>query len=560
MSACCLETNPSNKPRPLPSFERWVAKSLVRAMGHSHSKKDEAVFPTDIRHASSEVEAQSEKLHLGHRSQMKRICRILQSKLQELSKSGMSADLSECEDLARQMEALLDMQASRGRNMSKEPALPQEVKEWLVNQWTEGSFRLGEELSPIRGTATLRATQSVPFGDELKNLLEMVGTPEIDVVTVQKQPEVAGNVLTVLFVYTLSYGGVFDQLPVQSLSNSSTGEIFQDRLVKFASAIEGAYLDVPYHNNLHAADVTMMMHSFCLSSNMSWISPLEHLVGLIAAVIHDVGHDGVNNLFHVKAQSAVALRYNDKSVLENMHCAFAFELMKEHEDTNWLSLMNTSFTMDPNEKATDLRQYMRRAIIEMVLPTDPTKHNALMDDLKALVQAKSIQGEGGLNDAKQKQAAFSVLLHAADVSNTTRKLPIALYWSKRVLLEFWAQGDHERSLGLEVSPLCDRTSGMASVPQGQIGFINFIVRPLYQQLGLLLPEIQEAVEQLKKTEAYWQEKKEEGANFLESFAILDEWDRVESNSRWWSDSWPVTPFFACGGHRNHHHTFTDTLQ
>ena len=193
-------------------------------MGHSHSKKDEPVFSTDIRHASSEVEeARSEKLHVGHRSQMKRICRILQSKLQELSKSG-SADLSECEDLARQMEALLDMQASRGRNASKEPALPQEVKEWLVNQWTEGSFRLGEDLSPIRGTATLRATQSVPFGDELKNLFEMVGTPEIDVVTVQKQPEVAGNVLTVLFVYTLSYGGVFDQLPVQSLSNSSTGK------------------------------------------------------------------------------------------------------------------------------------------------------------------------------------------------------------------------------------------------------------------------------------------------------------------------------------------------
>jgi len=209
-------------------------------------------------------------------------------------------------------------------------------------------------------------------------------------------------------------------------------------------------------------------------------------------------------------------------VLENMHCALAFELMKENEETNWLSLMNTSFAMDPKEKPTDLRQYLRRAAIEMVLATDPTKHNALMDDLKALIQAKSIQAEGGLSDAKQKQDAFNVLLHAADVSNATRKLPIALYWSRQVLLEFWAQGDHERSLGLEVSPLCDRASGMASVPQGQIGFIGFIVRPLYQQLALLLPEILQAVEQLKKTEAYWQQKKEDNANFLESFAILDQ--------------------------------------
>ena len=503
-------------------------------MGHALSKRDaDRVGPadSDMGHVSSDAELRAEKLHVGHRSQMKRVCRILQSKLQELSKSGASAQLAECEDLARQLEALLELPSQNKRGMSKEP-MPQEVKEWLVNQWTEGSFRLGEDLSPIRGAATLRATQSVPFSDELKSHLELVGTPEIDVVAVQKQPEVAGNVLTVLFVYTLSYGGVFDQLPVNCLSDVCRGEIFQDRLVKFVSAIEGSYLDTPYHNQMHAADVTMMMHSFCLTSNMSWISPLDHLLSLITAVIHDVGHDGVNNMFHVKAQTAVALRYNDKSVLENMHCSLAFELMKEHEETNWLSLMNTSFSMDVAEKPTDLRQYLRRAAIEMVLATDPTKHNALMEDLKALIGAKSIQA-GGLNDAKQKQDAFNILLHAADVSNATRQLPIALYWSRQVLLEFWAQGDNERSLGFEVSPLCDRASGMLTVPAGQIGFINFIVRPLYQQLGQLLPEILEAAEQLKKTEEYWQHQKAANANFTESFAALDQWEPF-SIFFWWS--------------------------
>ena len=61
--------------------------------------------------------------------------------------------------------------------------------------------------------------------------------------------------------------------------------------------------------------MAMMMHSFLLSSNMSWISPIEHLMSLMASVIHDVGHDGVNNMFHTKAQTMVALRYNDRSVL-----------------------------------------------------------------------------------------------------------------------------------------------------------------------------------------------------------------------------------------------------
>lgn len=44
-----------------------------------------------------------------------------------------------------------------------------------------------------------------------------------------------------------------------------------------------------------------------------------------------------------------------------------------------------------------------------------------------------------MSDPKQKQDAFNVLLHSADVSNATRKLPVALYWSrlKREVLVVW---------------------------------------------------------------------------------------------------------------------------
>ena len=65
-------------------------------------------------------------------------------------------------------------------------------QDWLTKQWTEGSARLGEDLSPIRGHgATLRASRA-PFGPELVEALGMVGTPDIDVVAVQKQPEARG--------------------------------------------------------------------------------------------------------------------------------------------------------------------------------------------------------------------------------------------------------------------------------------------------------------------------------------------------------------------------------
>lgn len=34
------------------------------------------------------------------------------------------------------------------------------------------------------------------------------------------------------------------------------------------------------------------------------------------------------------------------------------------------------------------------------------------------------------------------------------------------------------------------------------------VKPLYQQLSLLLPEVEKSVEQLKETEEHWKRKKE----------------------------------------------------
>ena len=57
---------------------------------------------------------------------------------------------------------------------------------------------------------------------------------------------------------------------------------------------------------------------------------------------------------------------------------------------NWLGLMNPAFAPDLNEKAFDLRPNLRRSMIEMVLSTDPTKHNALMEDLKGLVQVRGL--------------------------------------------------------------------------------------------------------------------------------------------------------------------------
>ena len=48
---------------------------------------------------------------------------------------------------------------------------------------------------------------------------------------------------------------------------------------------------------------------------------------LTASILHDYRHPGVNNGFLMKTSHAIALRYNDESVLENFHVAEGFAVM-----------------------------------------------------------------------------------------------------------------------------------------------------------------------------------------------------------------------------------------
>ena len=51
-------------------------------------------------------------------------------------------------------------------------------------------------------------------------------------------------------------------------------------------------------------------------------------------------------------------------------------------------------------------------------------------------------------------------------------------WTLRLMEEFFAEGDREGQLGLEVGALNDREKVI--IPKAQVGFINFIALPLWE--------------------------------------------------------------------------------
>ena len=56
--------------------------------------------------------------------------------------------------------------------------------------------------------------------------------------------------------------------------------------------------DIPYHNHLHAADVTQSTHILLRSKALEEVfTPLEVLSAILASSIHDVDHPGVTNQY-----------------------------------------------------------------------------------------------------------------------------------------------------------------------------------------------------------------------------------------------------------------------
>ncbi len=77
----------------------------------------------------------------------------------------------------------------------------------------------------------------------------------------------------------------------------------------------------------------------------------------------------------------------------------------------------------------------------------------------------------------------AVILHAADISNPVRTATASGAWARRIMDEFFRQGDIEKGEGYDPSPMCDRDQTSLSLVQRN--FIGSIVAPLYEAMGEL---------------------------------------------------------------------------
>jgi high affinity cGMP-specific 3',5'-cyclic phosphodiesterase 9 len=151
------------------------------------------------------------------------------------------------------------------------------------------------------------------------------------------------------------------------------------------------------------------------------LSPLENFSILVAALVHDISHPGLNNNFQVATSSPLALRYNDRSVLENHHCTTAFTVMKKPENDFTCNLTS------------DQKKEMRNIIVNSVLATDLAQHMEIMAKWNSVVDDFSAEHK------EHRLLLLQVLLKTADISNPGKPFELAKTWAHIIQEEMFIQ-------------------------------------------------------------------------------------------------------------------------
>ncbi|GLC43173.1 hypothetical protein PLESTB_000855000 [Pleodorina starrii] len=250
-------------------------------------------------------------------------------------------------------------------------------------------------------------------------------------------------------------------------------------LRNFLTAVASHYQSIPYHNFNHVCHVLQATYLLStLTRAVNILSPLERLALLVAALCHDLDHDGHSNSFHVNSGSELARIYNDQSVMENHHCAMTFAIMSR-TDCNLLGVLR------PEEQ-----RAARKLIISAILCTDMANHFAITQEFQKHSTAYEPDNEA------DRLLLIKMILHAADIGNAVRPFHVNHAMSKRVHREFEAQSQEEVALGLPVTFSVD-TSDHVMCARVELNFLDYVVTTLWERLVDVLPELGPQLAQLR---------------------------------------------------------------
>ena len=311
------------------------------------------------------------------------------------------------------------------------------------------------------------------------SLLDDIETEDFNIFEVDKK--CSGNTLPLIACFIFNRFGFHNLIKYAMFENWCT------------TIATGYIRRNPYHTDLHAADITQTCLVYFKVGKINEIckmSQISKCALFLSCICHDYKHPGVNNNFLKDTKNILAIKYNDNSILENMHISEAFKLTIDSPNCDIFTGMNS-----------EIYKQIRKEMISCVLFTDMTRHQLTIDFMNEVNKNKKAEKDYHLD-------YMNLLVHSADISNPTKKFNIYWQWGKLVVEEFLQQGDKEKELGLK----CSFDRDTLTIYQNQLGFINYIELPFFTIFIETFPKLKFVMDNLnnnKKQILALQEKDKE---------------------------------------------------
>jgi len=229
-----------------------------------------------------------------------------------------------------------------------------------------------------------------------------------------------------------------------------------------------------------------------LPSLASCLLPIDLLYLVLSAAAHDLGHVGVTNQYLVDSLHPLALAYNDQAVQEHYHSASFFSILRDPSCNVFERFSRSEFS--------EARQF----IVDAILATDMKKHLSMVSNIQTLHETKINKRTWFSPQVRaDRLALLELILHSSDVANPSKIWKYAFKWAEAIRDEWFRQADLEKRAGLPVTPMMEPST--FKLAKSQIGFIDYIVSPLFAALAQIAPLGAVCVQNIEQNRLLWKE-------------------------------------------------------
>ncbi len=243
-----------------------------------------------------------------------------------------------------------------------------------------------------------------------------------------------------------------------------------DLLFSYLASAERNFLpDVRFHNAHHAVDMIQVCCVFLdkFPPSFSLIGDMDLFVLILGCIVLHEGHPGLTGEFISKSRHPRAIRYNDRHVIQMYNLARTCTAIQDPEMNFFIHA----------EK--DIFDGFRKMLIRLIMKLD---FHSFFTEMTVL-QTKIVNSEFP-NEEEDKLVIMSNLIRFADISWTTRNTNYFFRWVDKFNDEFFAQGDLEREMGMDISPICDRD--FVDTSKVNVAFMIVIVSPFARVFSAFL--------------------------------------------------------------------------